>query len=268
MITSTSNPHVKWIRKLRDRDARKESGCFYAEGIRLVGEAFQLGTKIKELIYCKQILRSEFGLELVEKAKNDGLQLLEVSENVFKYLSNKEGPQGLAIIAAQKTFDLEILENEGGIWVGLEAIQDAGNLGTILRTADSAGAKGIIQIDHGIDPFDPAVIRASMGAIFSQRIIQTNLQDFLDLARRIDFSLIGTSDKAKVYYREVNYPKNTIILFGSEQKGLSENLQQICHNMVYIPMVGRSDSLNISIAAGIVLYEAVDQHYRITDQGK
>lgn len=267
MITSTSNPHIKWIRKLRDRDARKENGCFYAEGIRLVGEAYQLGVKIKEMIYSKQLLRSDFGLELVEKAEKDGLQLLEVNEDVFKYLSNKEGPQGLAIVAEQSTYDLEIMKKEEGIWVGLEAIQDTGNLGTIIRTADGAGVKGIILIGHCIDPFDPAVIRASMGAIFSQIIVQTNLEEFIDWTRGIGFNLIGTSDKSEVYYREIKYSDNTIIFFGSEQKGLSKDLLQICHNRVYIPMNGRSDSLNIAIAAGIILYEVIDQKLQNADQG-
>ncbi len=266
MITSTSNSHIKSIRKLRERKEREETGLFYAEGLRLVGEAFQLDWEIDEILFSNDLLISEFGKELVQQANRRGIRIVELSPEVFGYLSSKDGPQGIAIIARQRTFDIDSISDRQGLWVGLEAIQDAGNLGTIIRTADGAGAQGIILLNHCIDPFDPAVVRASMGAIFSQKVVLTTTDSFISWANNYQGLIIGTSDNANTYYRDRQYKKAMILMMGSEQKGLSKELQKIC-KMVSIPMVGRSDSLNISIATGVLLYEIYDQVHRNSKEG-
>ena len=266
MITSTSNSHIKSIRKLRERKERVETGLFYAEGLRLVGEAIQLDWDIEELLFSQDLLISEFGKELVQQANGRDIRIVELSPEVFRYLSNKDGPQGIAIIARQRAYDLDFISEKQGLWVGLEGIQDAGNLGTIIRTADGAGAQGILLLNNCIDPFDPAVVRASMGAIFSQKVVLTTTVSFVPWANNYQGLIIGTSDKANTYYRDMQYTKSMILLMGSEQKGLSEELHKIC-KMVSIPMVGRSDSLNISIATGVLLYEIYDQAHKNSLEG-
>lgn len=259
MITSATNPLIKNIKKLQDRRERQTSGLFFAEGIRLVGEAIQLGWEIDKLLHAPDLLRSTFGLELVREADQRKIPVINVSADVFKSVSCKDGPQGIAIIAKVKKFGLEKINQSSGLWVGIEAIQDSGNLGTILRTSDAVGAKGVILIDRCIDPFDPGVVRASMGAIFSQMVITISKDDFIQWAKKYQYQIIGTSDKSKMHYRAQKYNSDMILLLGSEQKGLSAELRNICHNMISIPMVGRSDSLNISIAAGVILYEIFEQ---------
>jgi len=140
-------------------------------------------------------------------------------------------------------------------WVALEAVQDPGNLGTILRTCDATGCRGVFLLDHVTDAYDPTALRASMGAIFSQRLVKTSFQAFADWKRFYHYPVIGASDAAVLNYRQADYPSPMILLMGSERQGLSSEQQALCNFIVGIPMRGSSDSLNVSIATAVVLYE-------------
>jgi len=137
----------------------------------------------------------------------------------------------------------------------LDEVQDPGNLGTILRTSDAVGAQGIILLNHSTDPFDPAVVRASMGAIFSQIIVKSTFEEFSEWKTINQIPVVGTSGKADNEYRALNYPFPMVLLMGSERQGLSKEHYRICDEVVSIPMVGKSDSLNLAIATGVILYE-------------
>ncbi len=140
-------------------------------------------------------------------------------------------------------------------WVALEAVQDPGNLGTILRTCDATGCRGVFLLDHTTDAYDPTALRASMGAIFSQRLVKASFQAFADWKRFHHYSVVGASDAAVLNYRQADYPLPMILLMGSERQGLSPQQQTLCDLVVSIPMHGSSDSLNVSIATAVVLYE-------------
>lgn len=263
MITSTSNPQIKLIRKLKDRKYRTESNHFFLEGVRIVIEALESGQWITQLIVSRDLLGSEKAVEVVEEAASKGVPLLEVSKEVFESISSKDGPQGLAALAQQKWIDLDInSQPTNGIWIALYQVADPGNLGTILRTLDGMGGTGVILVDHCTDPFDPSAIRASMGAIFSKQVIKTTLQIFVDWITRHGIPVIGTSDSAKKDYRQVAYPPNGILLMGSEREGLPELLSAICGDVVSIPMYGKADSLNLAVASSIVLYEIAWQQQK------
>ncbi len=260
MITSLQNERIKAIRKLQDRKSRQESGQFFLEGIRIVGQALESGAPVECLLVAPDLLRSEQAWGWVNQARERGVEVLETSAEVFERLSSKEGPQGLAAVVRQRWEDLARVQPEmGRPWVALEAVADPGNLGTILRTSDAAGGAGVILIGQSTDPFDPSAVRASMGALFNQRLVKTSGPQFLDWKRSTGCFMVGTSDAAGQDYHAMRYPDPLVVLMGSERQGLSQDLLQACDAVVSIPMLGKSDSLNLAVATAVVLYEVLNQ---------
>lgn len=259
-ITSLSNPRIKAIRKLRERKERQAVGSFYVEGLRIVAEAVQQGADLELLVVAPQLLTSDFAREIVEAAENRGAPVLRVSPEVFAGISLKEGPAGLAAVVRQRWTALQDARPEAGrTWIALDAVADPGNLGTILRTHDAVDGVGVILLDNSTDPYDPTAIRASMGAVFTQRLVKTGVAEFADWKRATGASVIGTSDKASADYHAFRYPEAPVILMGSERQGLHEAALHLCDTVVSIPMLGSSDSLNLAVATGVVLYEVLNQ---------
>jgi TrmH family RNA methyltransferase len=260
MITSHSNARVKFLRKLHTRKERQKTGLFYLEGIRIVAEAIQQRRRLQEIVIAPELLNSEFALQLVHDQQANGVQVLEVSADVFLSISGKEHPQGIAAVCEQRWESLEnIYPKNRDLWVALDSVQDPGNLGTILRTADAVGACGLILLDQSTDPYDPTAIRASMGAIFSQHLVQTDFDVFLSWIKKVGISVIGTSGTTATDYQSIVYSSPLVLLMGSEREGLQSFHLEVCDEVVRIPMVGNSDSLNLSIATGVVLYEIFNQ---------
>lgn len=260
MITSTANPTIKQIRKLREKKERLQTGLFYIEGLRIVIEALQQGADVECLVVAPDLLTSEFGWQKVEEENRRGIQVLQVGQAVFTSLASKENPQGIAAVVRQRWQDASSLRlTSQELWVALDSVADPGNLGTILRTNDAVGGKGVILLDNSTDPYDLSTIRASMGAIFSQGLVKTTFEQFLQWKQGHDYALIGTSDSASADYRQAIYPLPMLLLMGSERLGLSEEHMRACDQLVSIPMVGRSDSLNLAVAAGVILYEIFNQ---------
>ncbi len=247
------------IKNLRDRKARKESGLFYIEGIKPVGEALNSDWDINSIIIAPELLKSDFAQELVKKSEKRNLDITAIDKEVFKSISEKDGPQGIGAVVYYQTVSLNCVTKMGGIWVGLDSVQDPGNLGTIIRTIDSAGAKGVILIESCADPFSIEAVRSSMGAIFSVMIITSSTKDFLLWKAKSKFTLVGSSDKAGLDFRDSRYQADMILMMGSEKKGLNPALMDACSSMVSIPMRGKSDSLNLAVATGIILYEITSQ---------
>lgn len=259
MITSKSNPVIKSIRKLNFRKYRELTDLFYIEGVRILAEALASDWLIKDIVFAPDLLRNDYSKELLADARKKNISIIEVDENVFKSISVKEGPKGLAAVVQRKWSPLSSIIDKKGIWVALDRIQDPGNLGTIMRTAEAVGAKGIILVDNCTDPFDITSVRASMGAIFSLSLIKTDSMELIQFLKKTDFLLIGTSDKASVDYRRINYDQNSILMMGSEREGLSNNLITACNHLVFIPMTGKSDSLNLAVATAVCLFEIQNQ---------
>jgi TrmH family RNA methyltransferase len=261
IITSSANPQIKAIRKLRDRKERAQTGLFLAEGLRICGEAVEIGWLMEQLVVAPQLLTSDFGHKLMETHRSRGGVVLEVSPEVFESFSGKDNPQGIAAVLRQRWLTLADVEPSGSdLWVALEAIADPGNLGTILRSSDAVAGQGLILLDHSTDPYDPAAVRGSMGAIFSQRLVRASLAEFAEWKRRQATALVGTSDKARQDYHAYRYPSPIVLLMGSERQGISQPYLELCDEVVAIPMAGRSDSLNLAVATGVVLYEIYNQN--------
>lgn len=265
MITSLVNDRIKSIRKLQERKARDESGLFFLEGVRVVAEAVQQGAELDTLVYAPDLLKSTFALDLIAQQHAAGATILEVSSEVFRRLSQKEGPQGIAAVARQRWLDLDAvsfplrLDLASNTWVALDSVADPGNLGAIMRTHDAVGGQGIILLDQSTDPYDPSAARASMGALFTQSLVKTSFERFREWKVRTGMMVVGTSGAAEIDYTRCRYPKQVILLMGSERQGLQDHHLALCDTVVSIPMVGASDSLNLAVATGVVLYEIFNQ---------
>lgn len=261
MITSSSNDKIKDIRKLRNRKFREESGLFFVEGSRIVIEAIERNADIKEVILTPQYIQSEIGVKVVDLARSKNIHLLEVSEDVFRSLSQKEGPQGVGSVINQKWANNEILTDQfSGVWLGLCEIADPGNLGTIIRTCDATGINKIMLIGNCTDPYDPTALRACMGGIFSKELFRVTQDVFINWIEQQGIDAIGTADSANCDYRSFHFPENMVLVMGSEREGLPNGIAKVCREIIRIPMQGSCDSLNLAVATGIVLYEILYQH--------
>lgn len=260
LISSSSNPTIKQIRALRARKEREHAGVCWAEGIRITAAAIERGAPIERLVVAPDLLTSAFARDLVAAQQAHGVPVTEVTGEVFAGLSLKDGPQGIGAVVRQQWAALDQLAPSDALcWIALDAAQDPGNLGTILRTSDAVGAAGIILLGHAADPYDPAALRASMGAVFAQRLVRAGFDDLLRWKTRHHAALIGTSDAAPTDYHAVRYPRPAILLMGSEREGLSSAQQAACDLLVSIPMTGYSDSLNLAVATAVMLYELFNQ---------
>lgn len=252
IITSSANPRVKELKKLRQRgndDAHK----FLVVGSHHIGSALEAGWKVDELFLTTDILDSEFGKNAVEQVLEGGGEVVEVTSEIFNAMTEKDHNRGMLAVCNKRVFSLDSLLGKERI-VALVKPQDPGNVGTILRTLDSVGGGGLILIDGGIKPYHPSFLRASMGSIFWNPVVQCDFQNFSVWRATNGYRLIGTSAKGTLGKMRPNKNEPTILLFGSEQKGLEPNQVEACDEMVSLPMKGHHSSLNIAVAAGILLY--------------
>jgi RNA methyltransferase, TrmH family len=260
IITSFSNQKVKTIRKLEQKKYRQETGLFFIEGLHTVGEAVQTGAPIEALVTAPALLESKFGQSLLEHPTLKDIDQIQVSTEIYQKIAHKDGPQGIGAIIHQDWGALaKTTSHTEDIWVALDAISDPGNLGTIMRTAEAVGCRGVILLEHATDPYDPTAVKASMGAIFSLQLFQADWHDFKAWQVNNNLLMVGTSDSAQTDYQAIDYSRPLVLLMGSERHGLSTEMQEACDQMVFIPMAGRGDSLNLAVATGIMLYEIYNQ---------
>jgi len=259
-ITSRRHPSAVRARGLRRRAEREASGLCLVEGVRVVVEAVDQGAAVEELLFAPELLRSDVALEAIGRLRAEGVPVVEVSAEVFESISSRKGPQGIAAVIRQGWTNLDAADPAEGLgWVALVAVQDPGNLGSVLRTCDAVGAAGVILLGDTADPFDPSAIRASTGAVFSRRLVRATLDHFADWRRAMHARLVGASDRASADYRSPVYGPPLVLLMGGEQKGLDGSAVALCDAVVSIPMLGACDSLNLAVATGVILYEALDQ---------
>ena len=265
---SSSLPRIKtWddarlhsVRALGKRAERDRTQTFFAEGLRFVGQAVAQNAAIEAVLVVPKTLDHPFGQRLRRQLEGRRVPIWETTPELFLQLSRAEEPQWIGAIVRQRWDPPALLSTAPGLcWVALDEVHSPGNLGTILRTGDAVGASGLIALGDSVDPYDPACVRATMGAIFAQRLVRMSSADFAVWKRQAGGFLVGTSPHAKNDYRAVAYPPGTILYMGGERKGLSEERQRLCDDLVRIPMVGRSDSLNLAVATGVMLYEVFNQ---------
>jgi TrmH family RNA methyltransferase len=253
MITSLSNPLIKQARALRQKKARLESGLFLVEGIHHVGEALEAGWDVEAVLYASGVLTSAFAHDIITRLAFTP-QL--VTPQVMESLADKENPQGILAVVRQRRTQLKDVKSIKRA-VALVAPQDPGNVGTILRTMDAVGADVLFQLDGGVDLYHPTVVRSSMGTLFWKPVVQTSFTEFVQWARSGSYQLIGTSAHGTVDYQTLVPQTPWVLVLGNEQKGLTPEQIKACDVTVSLPMQGRVSSLNLSVAAGVLLYQLV-----------
>ena len=264
IISSKDNEQIKAIKKLKEKKYRDETNEYIIEGIKLLKEAIEEKVNIKTIVVCedceedstKNTNKPSSQIEqslLYEIAK---YECIYVTKKIFNMLSEVKSPQGILAVV-EKGDNIENINYSEDIILALDGIQDPGNLGTILRTLDSANLKQIILSENSADPYNPKVVRSTMGAIFRMNIIRTeNLAKTLQSIKKHKFEIVATSlDTEKSIYN-INYNKKVIVI-GNEANGVSKEIQDLADEKVKIPMLGKTESLNASVAASIIIYEYV-----------
>lgn len=255
-ITSLANPIVKEIRGLALAKNRKESGLFLAEGLKLVADAVEAGWRLRTLVHSSAAASQPLVQRLAAEANARGGSVIAVSEAVLEKISRRDNPQTVLGVFEQRLTAADAIHPaRDDVWVALEAVRDPGNLGTIVRTADAVGARGVILVGNTVDPFSVEAVRATMGSIFAVPLARASLAEFARLARRWPGPVVGTHLSGKADYRAVDYRGPVLLVMGGEQSGLTADAAALCKTLVKIPMAGKADSLNLAIATAVMLFE-------------
>ena len=243
-IESVKNPKVKQWKKLHTKKERENTGTFIIEGLHLVEEALKNKEMIKSLIVTEE-------MNLPHAWDVDNVRMIFVTRDVMKAISDTETPQGVAAICEFQPTHTP--ENWTRILL-IDSVQDPGNLGTIIRTADAAGIDGIILGEGTVDHYNSKVIRSSQGSLFHLPIVKGNLDEWLDVYKKNNISVYGTSLQNGISYKEVEAADRFCLLVGNEGSGVNKDLLDQTTKNLYIPIYGGAESLNVAIAAGILLY--------------
>lgn len=273
LITSKDNQTIKEIKKLKEKKYRKDR--FIVEGIKMIKEAISEDIEIEYLIFADLSLEKE--INNIEK-----YNVLEVTERVLQELSDVVSPQGVLAVVRKKCYsemkksernkeehekkeikedllDKYNIDYNSEYILALDGLQDPGNMGTIIRTADSANIKQIIVSKSTVDCYSSKVIRSTMGAIFRVNVIEVeNLVETLNMLKNKGFDIISTSLDTNNSIYNITYKKSVVVI-GNEANGVTKEVQEISNKKVKIPMLGKTESLNASVAAGIMIYEYVRQ---------
>ena len=258
IITGYSNPTVKFVRSLREKKYRRLERKFLAEGLRLLTDARE-GGRLPEILLMAQGREGHPLLDELEALVDAaGGEVIELPLDILAKVTGKENPQAVAGVFAEWDTSIHLIDrNAAPIWLVAHAMRDPGNLGTMLRTADAVGAGGLILIDDCVDPFSVEAVRASMGAIFTEKLAQARWDDFIGWLRQGDGQLVAASLRDAVPYRGAPYAGPCLVMVGNESRGLPEEYEMACDLRVTMPMKGRADSLNAAVAGAVLAYEVL-----------
>jgi RNA methyltransferase, TrmH family len=257
-ITSLANPIIKDIKTLAQKKGREESGTFMAEGLKLVIDALDLGWSITTLVYAKNAKDKPLVTQVAARTIAAGGLVLEVSEKVLSSITRRDNPQMVVGIFKTRWHDLAAIRlKEAETYVALDRVRDPGNLGTIIRTADAAGASGVILVGETTDPFSLETVRATMGSVFAVPLFKATPEAFLNWKKNCGGQVVATHLAGAVDYRTIDYAaKPVILLMGNEQQGLPDHLTREADALARIPQTGLADSLNLAVATAVMLFEA------------
>ena len=256
-VTSLTNPIVKDLRSLALKKFRDQQGGFLAEGLKLVIDAFEQDWRIKTLVFAKSGKGNKMVEQVAARTFAKGGLVLEVTEKIMAAITRRDNPQMVVGVFEQQYRPLASLKPKGNdVYIALDRVRDPGNLGTVIRTADAVGAKGVILIGDTTDPYSLETVRATMGSVFSMPLYKVSEADFLNWRKGVSGLVVGTHLKGAVDYRTIPYAnKPVVLMMGNEQQGLPESVAGACDKLARIPQAGRADSLNLAIATGVMLYE-------------
>jgi RNA methyltransferase, TrmH family len=261
VISSISNPLVKRVRKLRQKKHRDEQGAFLVEGIRPVWSAVSSDKEVEAVIVAPDLLTSDDARDMLAQTS---ARVIEVTPEVFEALAEREHPSGISAVVKSWSRDLVDLKlSHDSIVMAIDDPGSPGNLGTILRTADAAGVAAVVLTGSGTDPFHPTAVKASMGTLFSVPIHRApDIASLVKWCQDEGVATVATSARARSDHWDVEYPAPAVLLFGSEATGLPRDVVDGADISVRIPMGGDASSLNLAVAAGIIVFEVVRERKR------
>ncbi len=260
-ITSNSNPNIKHVKSLQRKKFRDEYNEFIIEGLRIVEHGLEYGGDIIRLFITHDEYKSLEGTRVFEKIIEKNVDTYIISEQLFKEISDTKNPQGILGIVKKKSYDINhILNKEKYFIIILDRLQDPGNLGSIIRTADAAGIDCIVTSKGCVDTYNNKTIRSTMGSIFNIPIVDIgDLDSFIAYLIENDTKIVSTILETNQYHYEVEYGEKIAVIIGNEGNGISKELIDKSNIKVKIPMLGKAESLNASTASSIIIYEIVRQ---------
>ena len=258
IITSAANPLIKRWRRLGERRERSRAGEFTVEGGQPVWRAVDAGWTVRHLVVCLDLLTHPGALRMVDDLEAAGVPVAHLSRDLFTRISERDRPSGIAAIVEARSEALgDFPVDAGATLVALDEVGNPGNLGTIIRTADAAGAAAVVLIGHGADPFDPAAVKASMGSVFTVPVLRAaDLDEFFAWTGDLGVTVAATSGAASTTIWQANYRRPLALLFGAEGPGLPGEAIERADLAVRIPMTGSAESLNLAVAVAVTLYDA------------
>lgn len=263
IIISNQNQSIKEIKSLKHKKYREEKGLFFIEGIRFVEEAVLDNAEIERVLISESFYNLKDKRELLNKIEQKKLDTIIVSDKLFNEISDTQSPQGILAVLRIKYADIEEILCDDNFLVILDSIQDPGNLGTILRTADAAGATGVIMSHGCVDLYNPKVLRSTMGSIFHIPVcLSSNLTDVINRLKSEKVMVCAAHLQGNINYFDLNMKSNIAIVIGNEANGINDEISDVADTLIKIPMPGRSESLNASVAASILIYEVVSQRMK------
>jgi TrmH family RNA methyltransferase len=257
MSTSSSNSLIKRIRKLEQKKFRMKDGSGFVEGLRGVLTAAEYANHlIEKVIIAPDLLTQDQGAARLHELVESEL-MVEVSAEVFRSLSDRDNPAGMGALVRSPLISLPFFSSSkpNSLFIILDRVSDPGNLGTIIRTADAVGAAGIILTGLGVDIMHPSALKASLGTAFTLPICHTTPHELASWKIANNVSFVGTSAKKYTHYKETELRGSVGLLLGNEREGLSDELINLADQVVTIPMAGQASSLNLAVAAGILMFE-------------
>jgi RNA methyltransferase, TrmH family len=245
------------VEKLQSKRTHRDTcGLFYIEGVRNFIQAIDNKIEIATILYNERLLTMPIARKMVRNARRSGVHTISITPEQFRRICHTERASGIGAIVRQPWSKLYDVSPQAGLcWVVLETVRSPGNLGTLIRTSEAVGGAGFIFIGGHADPFDPDVVRASMGALFHQKFVRTGFSQLHHWIRRHRCHVVGASPEGETDLHRFDYPRTTLLFLGEERKGLTQPQRDLCQHLVRIPMVGMADSLNLAVAGSLMMYE-------------
>jgi TrmH family RNA methyltransferase len=256
-ITSLQNAKIKALKKLDKPAERKEQGLFLVEGLREVVLAKRGGYDIQQLFICPELLKPQPDYSLQEL---NGIEKIEVTESVYRSVAYRESTEGILATVKLKSHTLaDLTLQPNSLILVIEAVEKPGNLGAMLRTADAAGVDAVIICDNKTDLYNANVIRSSVGTIFTNSVAVGSAEETISFLKINNVAILAATPEAETLYTKQNMTTAVAVVVGAEAEGLSSTWKNAATKNVCIPMLGQIDSLNVSVSAALLLYEAVRQ---------
>lgn len=260
-IQSRQNPRIKALSRLQERSGRKKFNKFAIEGLRELSRAILAGIELEEIYYCPELFKSAEHSRFIEENKGK-FNCCRLSDSAFEKISNREGSDGIIAIAEQwhtKLSEIGLPLDKPALILVADAIEKPGNLGALLRSADAVAADAVILTNSVSDIFNPSVVRTSQGAVFSLKIAEAGVDELFAWLEKNKINSYAAELGASKYPWVCDFKKPTAIIMGCEKNGLPQDYIAKCSEKIKLPMQGSADSLNVNIAASVLLFEAVRQ---------